>query len=532
MKKQVHTVAALLAALLLAALAAVGSMKAAPSTRALNEGQLISLRDQWTAAPASPDGFRDYVYTIPKLEGSAHTVSLEVFWCSAVLLLDGEELVNYEEPPSMGGTVRLWVDLPEECTGATLTLRLKEGTLSGQRALSGHSYLGSSNAVFAKFIFDNLYALIFGCFTTILGCIVLAGGFFLGHRKSKRTYSSLFLGLFIFFSGIWVVCDSQLPMLFSGHTVRIVFLSFVTFMSMPICLLLYIRKILSCQSRALNILCLLQAANLFVMIVCYLLGRKEPYGTLLTCHFLLMCSVVAVLVLCVRDMRRGNPDIRGVISGFILLGACSIAALVLFYLIPGTNYAYLYSIGMMLFTLCLSITNIRKLYAQLEKSIHAEAYQKLAYSDALTGLENRMAMEEHQKKQLTDHTVYVMIDLNGLKQINDAYGHSAGDAAIIAAAESIQEVFQDIGKCYRIGGDEFLVILEDIPEQTLADAERRLEQSLEQKSQGLPYSVTLALGIARSTEPGETGDSLFSRADECMYQKKEQMKKSSAVSDK
>ena len=45
-----------------------------------------------------------------------------------------------------------------------------------------------------------------------------------------------------------------------------------------------------------------------------------------------------------------------------------------------------------------------------------------------------------------------MIDLNGLKQINDTYGHSAGDAAIIAAAESIQEVFQDIGKCYRIGG--------------------------------------------------------------------------------
>lgn len=156
---------------------------------------MISLRDQWTDAPASPDGFRDYVYTIPKLEGSTHTVSLEVFWCSAALLLDGEELVNYEEPPSMGGTVRLWVDLPEECTDATLTLRLKEGTLSGQRVLSGHSYLGSSNAVFAKFIFDNLYALIFGCFTTILGCIVLAGGFFLGHRKSKRTYSSLFLGV-------------------------------------------------------------------------------------------------------------------------------------------------------------------------------------------------------------------------------------------------------------------------------------------------------------------------------------------------
>ena len=85
----------------------------------------------------------------------------------------------------MSGTVRLWVDLPEDCTGATLTLRLQEGILSAQRVLSGHSYLGSSGAVFAQFIFDTLYALVFGCFTTILGCTVLAGGFSLGHRKSK-----------------------------------------------------------------------------------------------------------------------------------------------------------------------------------------------------------------------------------------------------------------------------------------------------------------------------------------------------------
>ena len=98
----------------------------------------------------------------------------------------------------------------------------EEGSRSGQRVLSGNSYLGSSNAVFAQFIHANLYALIFGCFTTLLGGVILAGGYALGYRrKSGRVHGSVFLALFMFLSGMWVVCNSRLPMLFSGNTVRV-----------------------------------------------------------------------------------------------------------------------------------------------------------------------------------------------------------------------------------------------------------------------------------------------------------------------
>ena len=337
-------------------------------------------------------------------------------------------------PPKMGGTVRLWADLPEECGGAALTLRLEDGSRSAQRVLSGNSYLGSSSAVFSRFIYDNLYALVFGCFTTLLGCIMLAMGYALGYRrKPERSYSSAFLALFMFLSGMWVVCDSQLSLLFSGNTVRVVFFSFVTFMAMPVSLLLYIQQILLRRSRALDILCLLQTLNLLVMMACYLLAWKEPYSTLITCHALLICSIAVVVLLCVRERRRGNQETQGVIGGFVLLGICGLAALALFYLVPGVNYAYLYSIGMMLFALCLAYANIKKLYVQMEKSVHAKTYQKLAYLDALTGLENRMALEKWQSRM---PVTYVLFDLNGLKGINGRYGHSAGDTAIIIAAES------------------------------------------------------------------------------------------------
>ena len=100
---------------------------------------------------------------------------------------------------------------------------------------------------------------------------------------------------------MWVVCDSQFPMLFSGNTVRVVFLSFVTFMAMPVSLLLYVRQVLRRQRRILDALCLAQVLNLLVMLVCYLLRRKEPYSTLIVCHALLVCSMGAVLCLCVRE---------------------------------------------------------------------------------------------------------------------------------------------------------------------------------------------------------------------------------------
>ena len=466
----------------------------------------------------------------PELEGSAHTVSLEVYWCSAALLLDGEELIRYEEPSRMGGAVRLWADLPEDCGGATLTLRLEDGNLSNPWVLSGNSYLGNSGAVFSEFIYDNLYAPVFWCFTTLLGCIVLAVGYYLGYRRNpERAYGSVFLALFLFLSGMWVICDSQFPMLFSGNTVRIVFLSFISFMAMPVSLLLYFRQVLLRGTRILDVLCLVQTLNLLVMIVCCLLSREEPYSTLVTCHVLLVCSITVVLVLCLRERRHGNQEIQGIISGFVWLGICGIMAIAVFYLIPGANYAYLYSIGLLLFALCLAYANMKKLYDQMEKGIQAETYQKLAYSDALTGLGNRMALERWQNRA-PDRVTYALFDLNGLKEINDRYGHSAGATAIIAAADSIREAFQSLGRCYRIGGDEFLAILEDVSEQEILDAERRMNQYLERRSRELPYEVTLAMGVARSTEPDETGDSLFSRADAQMYQRKAQMKKEHAVS--
>lgn len=138
--------------------------------------------------------------------------------------------------------------------------------------------------------------------------------------------------------------------------------------------------------------------------------------------------------------------------------------------------------------------------------------RSLAYIDGMTGLGNRSAYEDHVKRldeeirRGTAAFAVVILDLNGLKEINDKQGHEKGDEAIIETASLIKRVFHD-GKQYRIGGDEFIVILEG----AYADVPSRLEGMREK-------GVSLSGGCAVYAAGTDLDyHMVFNRADEAMY---------------
>ena len=100
---------------------------------------------------------------------------------------------------------------------------------------------------------------------------------------------------------------------------------------------------------------------------------------------------------------------------------------------------------------------------------YIQFYRQLATEDSMTKLGNRNAYEIRIRDLIAhppDEVSFIMFDIDQMKHINDTYGHHAGDQVISLAAQCIHEVFGDQGSCYRIGGDEFCVILTspmDIP---------------------------------------------------------------------
>ena len=116
-----------------------------------------------------------------------------------------------------------------------------------------------------------------------------------------------------------------------------------------------------------------------------------------------------------------------------------------------------------------------------EIAVHqlVERLEDLSKTDILTGINNRYAMEKYLDELIDNRFLpfgVVMMDLNGLKQINDESGHLKGDEYIIRSVDVMKDVF-GITNLYRIGGDEFVVILNNVTksefEKLVADMQKR-----------------------------------------------------------
>ena len=158
--------------------------------------------------------------------------------------------------------------------------------------------------------------------------------------------------------------------------------------------------------------------------------------------------------------------------------------------------------------------------------LRTSALAHASFRDHPTSLLNRRAFEEEKDKlghsSLPEDFVFVTVDVNGLKTVNDTMGHVAGDELIRGAAENLKKYLGPYGKIYRIGGDEFAAFL------TLSG--ERLEQVLEEMENGISawsgekvQSLSVSVGYARSREfPSESILELGRIADERMYAAKEE----------
>lgn len=179
------------------------------------------------------------------------------------------------------------------------------------------------------------------------------------------------------------------------------------------------------------------------------------------------------------------------------------------------------------------VTALVYLYVQLH-SYQEHDLDARASTDSLTGLKNHAAYSVIKEKM--DNRInaepgirfaVAVMDVNNLKRTNDVYGHEAGNALIIGAARLMCEVFQHSPVC-RIGGDEFVAVLENGDYENRADlreefAQRMMSRTFSAGSEQLPISA--AIGIAEyHPERHEVFENVFQDADEAMYVNKAQIK--------
>lgn len=159
-----------------------------------------------------------------------------------------------------------------------------------------------------------------------------------------------------------------------------------------------------------------------------------------------------------------------------------------------------------------------------------EQLRQLAEHDTLTGLHNRHMFDESLHNCLTQAARYqrqcalMMIDLDHFKQVNDTWGHCAGDALLQEVAGRLRAATRDSDCICRIGGDEFAILLPEIShERQPAMLAERLTASLLQplKYEGIEIPMSASIGLAIYPDDGTTADTLLQNADRAMYRCKQ-----------
>jgi len=155
-----------------------------------------------------------------------------------------------------------------------------------------------------------------------------------------------------------------------------------------------------------------------------------------------------------------------------------------------------------------------------------EELRTLSVIDELTGLYNRrgfMTLARHQQKIASRTGKEILIlytDLDGLKEINDTYGHDAGDAALTATARVLKESFRSSDIIARLGGDEFAVLALEAPEPCSEIIKARFEEKLRLKLAALafPFKLSLSVGVVcNDPRAPRSIEELLAEADQAMY---------------
>ncbi|MBN6186735.1 GGDEF domain-containing protein [Aneurinibacillus sp. BA2021] len=171
----------------------------------------------------------------------------------------------------------------------------------------------------------------------------------------------------------------------------------------------------------------------------------------------------------------------------------------------------------------------------------AELYDRvyeLSIKDELTGLKNRRAFSMdlcdrlHAAKQNNKSLGLLMIDADRLKEVNDTYGHYAGDLLLHRVAESIRQALGPADEAYRYAGDEFIVLSSDTDREAVMEKAARMQQHLSLHPlilEGQSLTASLSIGIDLYPDSASTAEELQQQADAALYIAKKQGRNSIIV---
>ena len=402
-----------------------------------------------------------------------------------------------------------------ERTGQTVTVILTP-LLEAAMEKQPEFLFGSHWSVMQSVVRGELPVLILSALCILLGLLVFWAFLYFRMVKHQQTEHLYYLGLFSLSMGLWKLMDLRcITLLYPQHAMAAGYISVGALFLTGLCLMNYFRTLFPPErQRAMHLLSFCGSLACLAVLGLQVLGVVEIRQNLLISHMLLIAAILSLPVVAVfnRVLYR-DWGLNRSWKLLLLLPAGITLDLLLYYRNNGNGTISFSIMSFILYTLLIFLGSVQ------------DATQK-AYIDSRTGLVNRTRWNELMNAPVSASEAYaiLVVDLNGLKRVNDTLGHEAGDQMILALSQILRNSLPRSSVICRWGGDEFTALLTGVNRERLAQHLQMLFAEGEQYNLDHPeLPVHFAVGAALSIEhPGLSQTQLFQLADEDMYRSKQQ----------
>lgn len=357
--------------------------------------------------------------------------------------------------------------------------------------------------------------------------------------KDTNFYKLLCIGAFSIGAASWSFCKYDAIYFFSYNTLIKVYLEYLTLYILPITFILYFYKDVHTRRQKIfrniyNLILSLQIIYTTCVIIFHVANiahmPKFIYGE----HVILLSIIIYMIGMNLYDLFMKQYNHVALISGMIIMLLSGLYDVVFFDLQKHVRYfqvkpyVSLLCVGTLAYVFLQILDFGMEVSKKMKENVETQTLQRMAYTDALTGIANRRKCEEVlEKLDFSDINYGIFaFDLNNLKQTNDSQGHDVGDLMISEFASILKSHFKENAVVGRMGGDEFIAIIPDVDFVDTKSLITGIEAEIEvHNNSNLNYQLSTAYGFCEKTEYKDLDvKGVYRKADARMYDMKLNMK--------
>ena len=489
--------------------------------------------------------------TLPENIKDGDCIFFENMYQAVSIKVNGEIIYEYAHSSdpligSMFGNQTIIAELPSGSASKSIEIQLTNPYTNGKVFLTAIE-IGQNDSIISNIIIRSLPKIFFISLLYVSAAVLFAVCIFLRKHKSEATAEISYLAAFIALSATWLFTDSNLAQFIFTNIEAVVFISFTSFMLLPVPFFSVISysaktrktvKALSILSRAFLVLYII---NLLL----YVTGTSDFIFTVTAEHLLLVISIIVSLKYVIKEsVEPSNFEGRFAAFSIVSFAVFGIIGIAVFYINPAYDRTLMFCIGLAISISALFVSMLKRILYVIDAYLKTADYRNLAFKDPMTKLFNRNGFQRKTGALLPyieKHQIPVgilMIDVDLFKQYNDNFGHYSGDSCLVKISDAISASLRcETDIACRFGGEEFMVFLYDTDiygSIKVAENIRTNIESLKIKApDGSPSEyVTVSIGVSSGTITTSNGlDILKTEADEELYNAKKRGRNITAYRD-